>query len=263
MCPPDHFGVHYAINPWMKGQIGKVHGERAREQWAGFFNGLKQVADIELLKPRPNLPDLVFTANAGLEHDNKFVLSRFKHCERQREEPCYRSWFRNHGFEVLELPADINFEGAGDALFQPGNDLLWTAYGFRTDRKAHDLLQQAFPHVEVVSLRLRDPRFYHLDTCFCPLPDNRIMYFPEAFDAVSLAAIQDRIPGADRVVVSEQDALAFACNAVQIDRTLFMNHAGSELQAKLSQWGYDVRIHPVSEFLKAGGANKCLTLLLA
>lgn len=261
MCPPDHFSVQYAINPWMKGQFGKVDEQRAKQQWTSFFHSLESHAEIKLLEANQNVPDLVFTANAGAIRKNRVVLSHFTCRERQPEEPLFRKWFSDNGYEIIELGKSIRFEGTGDALFQPGLDLLWAGHGFRTDREAHNQLAQELD-VSVVSLHLIDPRFYHLDTCFCPLPDNKVMYYPPAFSTDSVKRIGDLIEANNQIIVSSQDAMNLACNAVLIGHTLHLNAASKELQNQLMENGLDIRLNPVTEFLKAGGANKCLTIAL-
>lgn len=261
MCAPEYFGVRYAINPWMEGQIGQVDSAVALQQWTEFYNVLQSHAEVLLIDPQPHVPDLVFTANAGLMIDGHFIPSRFKHEERRREEPLFREWFETHSDRIIPLPKNIYFEGAGDALLQPGRKRLWAGYGFRTDREAHPFLAEQLS-LEVVSLHLTHPRFYHLDTCFCPLLDDQVMYYPAAFDEPSLQAIEARIPPENRIVVAEEDAAHFACNAVLVGRMLFMNHARPELAQLIKNKGYMPVIQPVSEFLKAGGANKCLTLAL-
>ena len=261
MCSPEYFGVRYAINPWMEGQIGRVNPELAVQQWARFYRALGKIAEVHLIDPQPHVPDLIFTANAGLMFQNQFIASRFKHEERRREEPLFRKWFETGGSKIIPFPKNLNFEGAGDALFQPGETLLWAGYGFRTDLEAHHFLAERWKF-EVVSLKLINPSFYHLDTCFCPLLDGQVMYYPSAFDEPSLQLIEARVPPENRIIVSEQDAIHFACNAVLVDRVLFLNHAGPELIQNLEQKGYTPVIQPVSEFQKAGGANKCLTLAL-
>ena len=66
MCAPEHFGVVYEINPWMHREV-TVDRDRAREQWDGLVAMLEAAgATVELLEPRADLPDLVFTANAGI-----------------------------------------------------------------------------------------------------------------------------------------------------------------------------------------------------
>lgn len=261
MCSPDYFAVKYTINPWMAGKIGTVDHTLATRQWVDFFSTLKKLTEVKLLIPQPHVPDLVFTANAGLICGNKFIPSHFRHQERRPEEPCFRDWFRSSGYEVVEWQKLLHFEGAGDALFQPGRNLLWASHGFRTDAQTHSLLAKGFA-VRVLSLRLVDPRFYHLDTCFCPLLDDKVMYYPKAFDAASLKLIEEYTLPQNRIPVADEDALHFACNAVLVDRNIIMNHVSDDLGRRLEAAGYTVIIKPVSEFLKAGGANKCLTLEL-
>ena len=155
------------------------------------------------------------------------------------------------------------FEGAGDALFDTMDPtLLWAAYGFRTDLAAHAHVSRLLD-VEVVSLRLADRRFYHLDTCFCPLPGGRVLWYPAAFDPESQSLVEQRVPSAHRLAVSTEDALAFACNAVAVDaENVVLHHASSALVDALRAWGIQSHLTPLSEFLKSGGAAKCLTLCL-
>jgi N-dimethylarginine dimethylaminohydrolase len=261
MCSPDFFGVHYSINPWMTDKIGKVDIRRATRQWEDFYTALSQFAKIKLIQPQTHVPDLVFTANAGLTLKNKFIPSRFRHPERREEEPFFRDWFQCQGYQVVEWPNSVFFEGAGDALLQPGTNLLWAANGFRTAPEAHDLLASEF-QVEIVSLQLVNPNFYHLDTCFCPLQDGKVMYYEKAFDAQSLKLIEKYTEPEDRIPVSDDDAQHFACNAVLVGNNILLNHASDALRNQLESAGYAVFITPVTEFLKAGGANKCLTFEL-
>ena len=132
---------------------------------------------MDRIAPHAGLPDMVFTANAGLALGKKFVLSRFLPRERQGEEPVFKKWFKKQGFDILELPADLPFEGAGDALLDPARGCLWAGYGFRSELAAHPRLAE-WLNIEVISLRLIDPRFYHLDTCFCPLENGAVLYYP-------------------------------------------------------------------------------------
>lgn len=261
MCAPAYFGVDYVINPWMKNQVGRADILKAQLQWSRFCDALSRCSEVHLLEPRPGVPDLVFTANAGIVSDGAFIPSRFLHQERQAEEPFYKAWFKERGVKALDWPEDIPFEGAGDALFQPGKNLLWLGHGFRTDVKAVSVLQ-SLTRAEVVPLALTDPRFYHLDTCFCPLRDGQAMYYPGAFDEDSLKRIEAYIQPQNRIEVSNQDAEMFACNAVLDEDRLFMNSVSISLRRQLVQRGYLVDVVPVTEFLKSGGANRCLTMSL-
>ena len=72
MCPPDHYGIEYEINPWMNRSLGAVR-ELAFRQWRSLHDVLVSLGvTVETMTPEPGLPDLVFTANAGLMFHKKF-----------------------------------------------------------------------------------------------------------------------------------------------------------------------------------------------
>ena len=261
VCPPDHFDVDYVINPWMEGQVGRVDPARARAQWDTLFEDVSQGADLEAVAPRPGSPDMCFTANAGLVEGRRALPARFRMPERQAEELHFSQWLCSAGFALEALAGPDAFEGEGDALFQPGQALIWAGYGVRTALETHRDLARIF-EVEVVSLRLVDQHFYHLDTCFAPLPDGRLLYYPAAFDERSRLAIASRIPADHRIAVSERDAMRFACNALVVGDRIFMNAASDSLRRELARFGFEARVHCVDEFLKAGGGVKCLSLQL-
>src|SRR5438874_13766215 len=98
MCPPDFYGVEYVINPWMEGNVHRADHELAIKQWRALADILEKFATLDLASPQPGLPDMVFTANAGVVLGNEIVLSRFFHRERRGEEPHFREWFSSRGF---------------------------------------------------------------------------------------------------------------------------------------------------------------------
>ena len=261
MCAPDHYDVDYVINPWMEGNIHKSSQDKAVEQWSKLNFVLNDIAKVELVKGQPGVPDMVFTANAGLVLGDNVVLSRFFHPERQGEEPHFKKWFEDNGFNVFELPKDLPFEGAGDALLDREGRWLWAGYGFRSELDSHPYIAK-WLDIEVLSLRLIDDRFYHLDTCFCPLTGGYLLYYPAAFDSYSNHIIEKRVPESKRIAIAEADAINFACNTVNVGNTVVMNKASQELKQRLNDAGFEVIETPLTEFLKAGGAAKCLTLRL-
>lgn len=261
MCPPQHYGVDYVINPWMQDQVGRTDRALAQRQWDGLREILSAEAAIRLVEAQPGLPDMVFTANAGMVRGAVAVASHFRSPERRGEEPFFRAWFEQNGFSIAPWPQDVFFEGAGDALFDRARDMIWSGCGFRSDAAAAKLLGQTF-NCESIRVRLVDSRFYHLDTCLCPLTGGWLLYYPPAFDAASLGEIARRVPQAQRIAVSEADALQFACNAVELNGRVIMNGASPQLQARLRAAGFAPVLTPLSEFLKAGGTAKCLTLQL-
>jgi ornithine--oxo-acid transaminase len=262
MCTPKLYDVHYVINPWMAGNVRRASREQAAAQWEDLRRALNQVARVMLVEPQPGWPDMVFTANAGLVRKGVVAISRFFHPERQGEESHFRKWFDDLGFKVSEMPPATPFEGEGDALFEADGSRLWAGHGVRTTQSTHVRLRELWD-VEVISLRLADPRFYHLDTCFCPLRDGSLLYFPAAFDAESNAKIELRYPKERRIPVGEADALSFACNAINVGQFIFLNQISSELSLRLQARGFQVVPVQLTEFLKAGGAAKCLALRLS
>lgn len=262
MCPPELYDVDYVINPWMEGNVHRSCREQAMTQWKELYCALAQIADVKLVDTQSGSPDMVFTANAGLVHKGVVALSSFLHPERQGEETHFRKWFDDSGFSVCEMPRSTPFEGEGDALFEVDGSCLWAGHGIRTRESSHRRLSETW-NVDVIPLRLIDPRFYHLDTCFCPLFGGYVMYFPTAFDADSLTRIEMRYPEHKRVRVSDADALRFACNAVNVGRTIVLNEISDGLRDRLQSLGFRVVQVCLTEFLKAGGAAKCLALRLS
>lgn len=261
MCAPEHFCVDYVINPWMEHQIGQTHAARARAEWEELRGLLALGADIESIAPQPGLPDMVFTANAGLELGGTVVVSRFLTAERRGEEKFFHAFFESAGFRVAHWPENVAFEGAGDALRDDARNMIWCGHGWRTGEAAPALLEKIFAR-RVVPLRLIDPRFYHLDTCFCPLPGGALLYYPAAFDAASREAIEAVVPPRMRIEVDEADARAFACNAVESSGRIVMNDASPKLRRRLLDADLTPIPTPLGEFMKAGGGAKCLTLRL-
>jgi N-dimethylarginine dimethylaminohydrolase len=262
MCSPKLYDVNYVINPWMAGNVSQASREQAAAQWEKLRSALNQVARVMLVEPQPGWPDMVFTANAGLVREGVVAMSRFLHPERQGEESHFRKWFADLGFGVSEMPVATPFEGEGDALFESDGSRLWAGHGVRTLQSSHRHLQDLW-EVEVISLRLVDPRFYHLDTCFCPLTGGYLLYFPAAFDAESNAKIEMRYAKERRIPVREADALRFACNAINVGRMILLNEISNELRGQLEERGFQVVQVQMTEFLKAGGAAKCLVLRLS
>lgn len=261
MCAPRLYDVDYVINPWMAGNVHAASRDRAMEQWQELYEAVSLVAEVRLVEPQPGSPDMVFTANAGLIRGNEVAISSFFHPERQGEEPHFREWFRANGYKILDVAHETPFEGEGDALFTEDGSRLWAGFGPRTHESSHHALREAWG-IEVVGLELVDPRFYHLDTCFAPLAGGFAMYYPAAFGAHALRRIEAFYPPEKRVVVEEPDAVRFACNAVNVDETIILNRIGKSLRDRLEAIGFDVVQVQLSEFLRAGGAAKCLVMKL-
>ncbi len=257
MCPPDYYGIEYEINPWMSRSRGSAP-DKAHKQWRELYETLRGLGvTVELMEPRQGLPDLVFTANAGLMYRDRFFSSRFRHEVRARETPHFDAWFAAHGFTVERLPEDTYFEGAGDALFCGA--ALFAGYRIRSDVRGHQHLGKVLG-VQVLPVELIDSRFYHLDTCFCPLAPGEAIYYPEAFDAYGRKVLETHVPSL--LAAQESEAHRFGCNAVVVGKKVITNTGCERLAADLRARGYEPVAVELDEFLKAGGSAKCLTLRL-
>jgi N-dimethylarginine dimethylaminohydrolase len=256
MCRPTYYGIEYEINPWMDRTQG-ADTARATHQWEELYAALTGPVGtrVELIEPVAGLPDMVFTANAGLVWGNVFVPSRFRHAERAGEEPLFEHWFAERGFEIRHVPEDCHFEGAGDAL--PCVGLLWTGYHFRSDVRAHGRLSEMLG-IPTMPLELTDARFYHLDTCFCPLDEQTAIYYPTAFDDYARRVLEANIP--NLIAAEEDEAIRFACNAVVVGRQVVLNAGCPKLGTELTHRGWTVHSVDLSEYLKSGGSAKCLTI---
>ena len=260
VCPPDYFCIDYEINPWMR-RSNAADSRRAGAQWHALMRVLEQEIGVllERMQPVQGLPDMVFTANAGSIMGRRAVPSRFRHPERQREEVYFEAWFRLHHYDVILLEPGLYFEGAGDLLGFP--DVWFGGYRQRSDIRAYAQLSEIFER-EIIPLELVDQRFYHLDTCFCPLSGGELLYYPPAFDAYAQAVIADRISAERRLIVPEADALRFSCNAVCVGKHVVLPEGCGETGYLLVSRGYEPHHLPLDEFMKAGGSGKCLTLAL-
>jgi ornithine--oxo-acid transaminase len=259
MCPPSHFGVLYEINPWMHREV-QADPDVAIEQWTRLHDVLQEAgATLDTMAPVEGLPDLVFTANAGLIDGERFVVSRFRHPERVPEAAVDADFFAGRSYDVLrlDLPDGVCFEGAGDAL--PFGDRLVAGYRFRSDYDAHAELAGVLG-IEVLSVELVDPRFYHLDLTFCPLDGRHAIVVPDGWDRYGRAVIERIVP--EPLVLELDEALTFCANSVAIGRTVVMPNCPPRVGKVLESWGFDVVVCPVNEFLKAGGGVRCLTLAL-
>ncbi|HET6810677.1 MAG TPA: arginine deiminase-related protein [Acidimicrobiales bacterium] len=257
MCPPSYFGILYEINPWMHREVA-VDRDRARQQWENLRATLTAAgAEVETMDPEETVPDLVFTANAGVVNGRQFVPSRFRHAERRPETEHDVAWFSAHGYDISLLPEDVCQEGAGDGL--PFRGVLLAGYRWRSDAASHAYLS-ALTGAAVRSIELVDERLYHLDLTFCPLDDRRAIVAPTGWDRYGWRVVEALVP--EPLVLEADEALAFCANSVVVGTRVVMPSCPPRVGRQLDRWGFEVEVCEVGEFLKAGGGCRCLTLAL-
>lgn len=255
MCRPEHFTVSYVINPWMD-PSKPTSTELALAQWQTLHDAYRSLGyTVEFVDPIAGLDDMVYAANGGFTLDGKAYGAKFTYEQRVPEGPAYMAWFADNGFDVHE-PEHVN-EGEGDMLLSRG--AILAGHGFRTSLESHEELRRIFDR-EVVSLRLVDPRFYHLDTALAVLDERTIAYFPGAFSAASNAALRHLFPGS--ILATEDDAVAFGLNAMSDGLNVVLSEEAVGLQEQLRAHGFNPVGLDMSELRKAGGSAKCCTLEL-
>ena len=254
LCPPEHFRVEYVINPWMDTST-PIDGCLARKQWESLRDTLVGLGhDVHLLEPRVGLPDMVYAANGAFVVDGTVYGARFRYPQRAHEAAVHRAFYETMGWRFV-APIEIN-EGEGDFVYLPEayGGLILAGYGFRTAPDAHVEVQETIGR-PVVSLRLVDPRFYHMDTALAALDDRNITYFPAAFSTASQRALAQLFP--DAVLADEADAFAFGLNLVSDGRNVVINSEATGMAAKIEAAGYTAVLVDLSELKKGGGSVKC------
>ncbi len=268
MTDPDCFDVCYQINPWMQPGAWTADSLAEAKRASGDLKAALKAAGarVETVGAVRGLPDLVFPANAAVVLDGRVLLARFRHPERQGEEPVFRSAFaglRRRGLidEIIDLPEGVFQEGAGDCIWDADRGHFWAGFGPRSSQASIAAIRRAFGQ-EVVALELASDRFYHLDTCFCPLAGGQVLYYPDAFTPQALATIRASVPLNQRIEASDEEAAAFCVNAVNLGDQVIMARAPVSLKIKLAARGYHLTEIDLDPFILSGGAAYCMTLRL-
>lgn len=271
MTDSSHFGVTYQINPWMRPDAWRADPVAQRAAAVQSATGLRIAlaaigARVETIPAVEDLPDLVFPANAAIVLDGRALVARFRHPERQGEEAIFRATFvglqaRGLIAEVIDLPDDVLQEGAGDCIWDADRSFFWAGHGQRSTANSLPVIEKIFGQ-HVVGLELATDRFYHLDTCFCPLAGGKVLYYPPAFTADALAAIHAHVRPEDRIDATDEDAGAFCVNAVNIGHHILMAKAPQSLRVRLRGAGYSIAEVDLAPFILSGGGAYCMTLRL-
>nr|WP_310315091.1 dimethylargininase [Saccharothrix longispora] len=256
MCPPEHFTVEYSINPWMD-PTRPISTALAVEQWTALKETYERLGHrVETIEPVPGLPDMVFAANSGTVVDGRVLGSRFRAPQRAAEADHFRRWFLANGYRSVVMPERTN-EAEGDFAWT-GRYLL-AGTGFRTDPLAHSEAQEVLG-VPVVSLRLTDPRYYHLDVALFVLADDLVAYYPDAFSPGTRQVLRRLFP--DAVIATEADAACLGLNAVSDGRNVVLPVEATHLADQVARRGFEPHFVDISELRKSGGGPKCCTMEL-
>ena len=260
MVEPAHFRVDYAINPFMD-PARQPDPAATRAQWEAVIAAIEAAGgQVDVLTQRADAPDMVYAMNLGLpivdQDGPRVVLSHMRYPERRMETETAARWFDDRGYAVHEIGRDgvgAHFE-AGDAFAWRGD--LVVGYGPRSEKLALKHLANELD-VAVRGVRITHPGMYHLDLGFCPLDDTRAMVCPDAFDSASAKRLLALVP--EPLVLTESEAMTFCANSIVVGRTVIMPACPDRVRARLESWEFEVVVVGVHEFLKGGGAIRCLT----
>ena len=274
MCKPRYFDViHYKLNAHMV-MKNTVNYQNALTQWNLLNSKLNSYgANVHYIKPQQSLVDMVFAANGALIYNNKALVSNFNAFPRKPETPYYMNFFKLNNYDTFVLKTE--FEGAGDGLFSHNKQHLWLGHGFRSNQKAYYEIKNILDddNLNIHTLKLIKDKWYHLDTCFCPIGHEHLLLYESAFSEESLHKIYNVFDEKNCIKISDEDALNFACNSICIPfnkkssnnyknpiATIIGNKFSGKLKNKLVSLNYHIIENNMSEFLLSGGSTKCCVL---
>jgi N-dimethylarginine dimethylaminohydrolase len=260
MCKPDYFDViHKDLNIHMQ-LLRDVNKELAIKQWDNLYTIIKSLdVEIELIDPVKNLVDMVFAANAATIYNNIAIIANFSAIPRIPESTYWSEFLHKKGYTLKYL--NNNHEGQGDSLFSHNKTYLWCGSGFRSNNTCVNEISEVLYNVKVISLKMIMPEFYHLDTCFCILDEEYILYYPDAFDESSIQKIH-KVFGEKQIIVTKEEALHFICNSINVGKNIIMNKIDDDSVTliNLKELGFNVIQNDMSEYLLSGGSCKCCIL---
>jgi N-dimethylarginine dimethylaminohydrolase len=237
---------------------GTINENKALQQWESLVDVYKKLGiTVNVIDQQPGVPDMVFATDEAIVREKKILLSHFWHRERQKETKHYEKWFRDHDYSITYLPADIYFEGNGNAFFW--NNLIFIGVGYRANQKTCKAIEKMFDR-KVIPLQIIDPFFYHLDTCLLPLNEQTVFYYPAAFSKASQNILKKEIP--QLLELSREEAMGFCANSVVTDHHVVHQKGIRTFKEKLNKLGYTSVEVDLSEFKKSGGGTHCLTNIL-
>jgi N-dimethylarginine dimethylaminohydrolase len=261
VSPPSRCANPVDINPRTL-RKGGYNIPKALREWDRFIEMLPCAGDVTLveIEPHDEAPDLTFTGNTALIYGNLAVLSSFRHPERRRQQNVFRAALSQAGLATTYL-RQTYFEGASNTLFDRVRPLCYTGVGRHKDwNEALELRE--IVGCRVLQLPLIDKRFFHLDMALCPLGSGHVLAYLPAFAPEAQTRLRRAIEPEFLIEIDIEDALALACNAVEVDDALVLHGASRRLRDQLNHIGYRLFCTALDEFLNLGRGAKKLTLRL-
>jgi N-dimethylarginine dimethylaminohydrolase len=271
----------FEILPSQDGQNPYIHEEdlskkKAQTQHASLARTLSKAYVYTLPPITVSLPDIVFTANAGLALPRLaspcVLLPNMKYAQRKDELPYLHTMFQSLGIQTIPYLGKEPFEGQAELKWFHGGRKAVCGYGHRSTRKTFTELDTFFKRLygirnapELLILPLASEDYYHLDIAMFEyakdsLEVNRCIVHERAFSTKSLQRLRAFL-GYDNVMVLDTED-AFCLNAIA-DGPHMITHKLTDptLKRRLETWtGLRVLQVPTTEFEKSGGSVRCMVL---
>ncbi len=261
LLPPIYYDKVYNFSDdnsfYIRFKDRQVDKKKAWEQWSNVIRAYMDTGvNIHIVEAKENLPELTFVGDSIFLFGKKAIISRFRHKERQQEAEYMKQWAQFKGFEIMEIPEGLVFEGNAEAFYSHEKELIIMGYGGnRTSLEVADILRN-FLNVEVIPVEKGD---FHLDVVMFMLRDY-IIYADGKISEDSIKLLKD--VGFKVVKIDENLIEGLELNSTYVENTVFVNDSRNALHMKelYLSLGFDVKILDTSEFHLVGGGVKCLTL---
>ena len=264
VCPPDYFDSTFMFNPWMN-YDESVDVGRAREQWNDMVEAIVDAgAEVEILTASPHSPAQVFTADGAIVLQNKHALVLRNDGPRGVLEPRnFADWLKSDGFTVESIPPNRTVDGGNTIRLHDGSFACGLKPG--SDGTGENYLEKILDLTTGSQLHrfpLIDRKYLHLDMALGRIGDSGYLVFESAFEN-GLASLEGSpVLEKEIIPIATEDAERFACNGITIGKTFITGKISGSLIDSIEMLEYRAITLELSEFHKAGGGLKCLTLPL-
>lgn len=243
----------------------------AMKEWLTLCDAITRAGGRILIMPpssdpKSPLTGMIYTANAGALFKNgdkwSFLISKMAVAHRQAEREHIRAFLGEAG--VTTADAKHTWEGQADITTLPGSRYLLT-WGVRSVKESIEEVRDRLPMgSRNLEIQLRDP-YFHGDTCLNPLTnrgaDTTLLVHGAAMVNRTIPELRTFLGTyADVLAVEEEDALAYACNALNVNGTVLLpSGLSTGVRGQLIKRGFTLEELELPElFGKGGGGPRCL-----
>lgn len=194
------------------------------QQWSNLRNACASAgADVVVVPADLDSHSQSFVSKAGLLIRGKFLASVSKDDSDVGQYSFLKAWLKSAGVAIEDqqtlLDREIyRFDGEADALYDSKLNILWYGIGFHSSAEFQDTLDEFIPgtFIDVIHLKLVDPFYQNLDTCFRPLQNGWLLWYPDAFSEDCQEFIRITYRGNTIDVDSHEAFQSIACSSLPI-----------------------------------------------